>query len=177
MCEWHLGRNLGQHLPDGILADRWHPITKALPNAFHSLEGWERLAHAIDGERTRGLHRPLALAVKWLDGYGLVAKAQIATGDPRGINLPGPVEQILRELDRRIGDRVGSFTNRTRLAKLLDLMTLDLLGKADGCDWADRLRERLYLAGGRPKTSAPTTIAKASTPCSSDPKNVSIRIE
>jgi hypothetical protein len=63
LCEWHLGRNLRQHLPDEILADRWHPITKALPDAFHSLKGWERLEQAIEAERTLGLHRPLALAV------------------------------------------------------------------------------------------------------------------
>jgi hypothetical protein len=34
-------------------------------------------------------------------------------------------------------------------------MTLDLLGKADGRDWADRLRERLHLAGGRPQNQRP----------------------
>jgi hypothetical protein len=67
---------------------------------------------------------------------------------------------VLREIDRRIGDRVGSFTNRTRLAKLLNLMTLDLLGKADGRQWADRLKERLYLAGGRPQNQRPHDDAK-----------------
>jgi hypothetical protein len=71
------------------------------------------------------------------------------------LNSNGPVEQVLREIDRRIGDRIGSFTNRARLAKLLDLMTLDLLGKADSRQWADRLREQLYLAGGRPKNQRP----------------------
>jgi hypothetical protein len=84
-----------------------------------------------------------------------ITRAQIPTREPDGLNSTGPVEQILREIDRRIGDRVGSFTNRTRLAKLLNLMTLDLLGKADGRDWADRLRERLYLAGGRPENQRP----------------------
>jgi hypothetical protein len=87
--------------------------------------------------------------------YGQLARAQVPTRDPHGINSTGPVEQVLREIDRRIGGRVGSFTNRARLAKLLDLMTLDLLGKADGRDWADRLRERLYLAGGRPANQRP----------------------
>ena len=81
--------------------------------------------------------------------------AQIATRDPNGLNSTGPVEQVLREIDRRIGGRIGSFTNRARLAKLLNLMTLDLLGKADGRQWADRLRERLYLAGGRPRNQRP----------------------
>jgi hypothetical protein len=50
---------------------------------------------------------------------------------------------------------IGSFTNRARLSKLLDPMTLDMRGRADGREWADRLRERLYLAGGRPQNQRP----------------------
>ncbi|MGN6167843.1 MAG: hypothetical protein ACTHQQ_06685 [Solirubrobacteraceae bacterium] len=34
-------------------------------------------------------------------------------------------------------------------------MTLDPLGKADGRQRADRLKERLYLAGGRPRNQRP----------------------
>jgi hypothetical protein len=154
-CEWHLGRKLRYHLPDELLADPKHPITRALHGAFHTPEAWATLDHAIREEHTSGEHRPLALAVRWLDTYGQIAQAQTVTRDPRGINSTGPVEQTLTEIDRRIGDRVGSFTNRTRLAKLLNLTTLDLLGKADGREWADRLRERLYLAGGRPQNQRP----------------------
>jgi hypothetical protein len=154
-CEWHLGRKLRQHLPDELLADARHPITRALPGAFHSLEAWDRLDQAIRAEHEGGEHRPLTLAVNWMDTYGQTARAQIPSRDPNGLNSTGPVEQVLREVDRRIGDRVGSFTNRARLSKLLDLMTLDLLGKADGRHWADRLRERLYLAGGRPQNQRP----------------------
>ncbi|MGH2714023.1 MAG: hypothetical protein ACRDM7_09110 [Thermoleophilaceae bacterium] len=57
---------------------------------------------------------------------------------------------MLRQVERRIGNRVGSFTNRSRMNKLLDLIALELRGQADDRRWADRLRERLYLAGGRP---------------------------
>ena len=154
-CEWHLGRKLRQHLPDEILADRSHPISRALLDAFHSPEAWDKLEHAIRAEHADGEHRPLGLAVKWMDTYGQIVRAQIPTREPNGLNSTGPVEQVLREVDRRIGDRVGSFTNRTRLAKLLDLMTLDLLGKADARHWADRLREQIYIAGGRPENQRP----------------------
>jgi hypothetical protein len=155
LCEWHLGRKLRYHLPDQVLADREHPITRALRDAFHTPEAWTTLEDAIRAEHAHGEHGPLALAIRWLSTYGRIAQAQIPTRDPHGINSTGPVEQVLREIDRRIGDRVGSFTNRARLSKLLDLMTLDMLGKADGRDWADRLRERLYLAGGRPTNQRP----------------------
>ncbi len=154
-CEWHLQRKLREHLPDAILTDQRHPVTRALPDAFYNQRAWTTLEQAIRDEHAGGEHGPLALAVRWMETYGRVAEAQIATRDPHGINSTGPVEQVLREVDRRIGDRVGSFTNRARLSKLLNLITLDLLGKADGRDWADRLRERLYLAGGRPRNQRP----------------------
>jgi hypothetical protein len=155
LCEWHLGRKLRDHLPDELLADPGHPVSRALPDAFRSPQAWSALDYAVREEHATGPHGPLALAVKWLETYGQTAQAQTLTRNPFGINSTGPVEQVLREIDRRIGDRVGSFTNRARLGNLLDLMTLDLLGKADGREWADRLRERLYLVGGRPTNQRP----------------------
>ncbi|MDQ3678102.1 MAG: hypothetical protein M3401_15115 [Actinomycetota bacterium] len=41
------------------------------------------------------------------------------------------------------------------MAKLLALMTLDLARQADARQWADRLRERLYLAGERRDSQRP----------------------
>jgi len=74
--------------------------------------------------------------------------------------LGGSGRQVLHEVDRRIGDRIGSFTNRARMSKLLRLMALELNGEADGRLWADRLRERLYLAGGRAAVQRPHDDAK-----------------
>jgi hypothetical protein len=146
LCEWHLGRKLREHLPEEALEDRSHPVARALPGAFRSPEQWEALLAAIDAEPPGG--HSMALARSWLERYGKRIAAQVATRDPARPNSTGPVEQVLREVDRRIGDRVGSFTNRARMSKLLELMTLELSGEADGRLWADRLRERLYLAGG-----------------------------
>jgi len=160
LCEWHLGRKLREHLPDEILDDPGHAITRALGGAFHSPQGWSALVEAIAGEHCGG--QSLVLAQRWLKRYGDRVEAQVATRDPGGPNSTGPVEQVLREVDRRIGDRVGSFTNRARMAKLLALMTLDLSGRADGRGWADRLRERLYLAGGRPDNQRPHDDPKGS---------------
>ena len=153
LCEWHLGRKLREHLPEEILADREHPITRALATAFHTPADWRALADAIGDPHAAG--PSLTLARRWLERYGNRIAAQVATRDPCVPNSTGPVEQVLREVDRRIGDRVGSFTNRARMAKLLALMTLDLTGQADGREWADRIRERLYLAGGRPANQRP----------------------
>lgn len=147
-CEWHLGRKLREHLPDEILSDREHPISRAIGSAFHTEQAWDALVEAIHDEHAVGDHGPLTLAVRWLETYGRDAAAQIPTRDPRGPNSTGPVEKILQEVDRRFGDRIGSFTNRARMTKLLALMTLDLNGRADEREWADRIRERVYLAGG-----------------------------
>jgi len=155
LCEWHLGRKLREHLPDPILSDRDHPIPRALADAFHTPQAWDALTQAIRDEHLVGEHRPLTLAVRWLETYGPRAEAQIATRDPNRPHSTGPVEQVLREVDRRIGDRVGSFTNRARMRQLLALMTLDMTGRADHRQWADRLRERLFLAGGRPTRHRP----------------------
>ncbi len=48
------------------------------------------------------------------------------------------------------------------MTKLLALVTLDLTGRADGRQWADRVRERLYLAGGRPNNQRPHDDVKGS---------------
>lgn len=160
LCEWHLGRKLREHLPDELLNDPRHPISRALGGPFHSTHGWKVLTEAIAEGHADG--PSLLLAQRWLDRYGNRVAAQVATRDAGGPNSTGPVEQVLREVDRRIGDRVGSFTNRARMAKLLALMTLDLDGRADGRAWADRLRERLYLAGGRPHNQRPHDDPKGS---------------
>ena len=155
LCEWHLGRKLREHLPDAILEDLRHPIARALPGALHGPAAGKTLVEAIDAAHADGAGPALTVAVRWLERYGPRVEAQIATRDPRGPNSTGPVEQVLREVDRRIGDRVGSFTKRARMAKLLALMTLDLTGRADGRVWADRVPERVYLAGGRPDNQRP----------------------
>jgi hypothetical protein len=61
----------------------------------------------------------------------------------------------LAEIKRRLQDRAGVFTNLARMNKLLALMALDLRGETDGRAWADRLRERTYLAGGHAPEQRP----------------------
>jgi hypothetical protein len=155
LCEWHLGRKLRQHLPDTLLEDPADPIARALPGAFHTPQAWRDLVDAIETEHVGGPHGPLTLAVRWLATYGPRAAAQIATRDPRDPHSTGAVEAILHQLDRRLHDRAGSFTNHARMSKLLALMTLELTGRADPRAWADQLREQLYLAGGRPTIQRP----------------------
>lgn len=160
VCEWHLGRKLREHLPDAVLEDRANPITSFLPSAFHGKEDWQSLVDEIAEQASR--EPSLGLAQSWLDRYGPRIAAQVSTRDPTRPNSTGPVEQVLREVDRRIGDRVGSFTNRARMGKLLALMALDIDGRSDGRQWADRLRERLHLADGHAEHQRPHDDPKGS---------------
>jgi hypothetical protein len=160
VCEWHLGRKLREHLPDAVLEDRANPLTSSLSGAFRSKEGWRDLVDEVAQGASR--EPSFGLAQSWLDRYGSRIAAQVATRDPTHPNSTGPVEQVLREVDRRIGDRVGSFTSRARMGKLLALMALDIDGRADGRRWADRLRERLHLAGGHAEGQRPHDDPKGS---------------
>ncbi len=145
LCEWHLSRKLRQHLPDEILQDHGHPITRALPNAFHTPQAWCDPMDAIQAENDSDDDYSLTLTLRWLETYGARVEAQIATRGPEGSYSTGAVEVVLHELDRRLHYRAGSFTNRARMNKLLALMTLELTGRADPRAWTERIRERLYL--------------------------------
>ncbi|HEV7161921.1 MAG TPA: hypothetical protein VGN25_01575 [Solirubrobacteraceae bacterium] len=156
LCEWHLSRKLRQHLPDEVLNDPTHPIARALPNAFYTPQAWHDLKGAIAVEHDdESRNSSLTLTLRWLETYGSRVEAQIATRGPEGSYSTGAVEAVLHELDRRLHHRAGSFTNRARMNKLLALMTLELTGRADPRVWADRIRQRLYLTGGRPANQRP----------------------
>jgi hypothetical protein len=155
LCEWHLSRKLRQHLPDEVLKDSAHPIARALPTAFHTPHAWRELLDAITAESDSDDDYSFTLTLRWLETYGARIEAQIATRGPEGSYSTGAVEAVLRELDRRLHHRAGSFTNRARMNKLLALMTLELMGQADPRAWADRIRERLYLTAGHPTNQRP----------------------
>ena len=158
ICEWHLGRKLREHLPDPVLEDRGNRSPGHSPAPCAPRRGGRPRTMRSE-QRYTSPHS--VLAQSWLERYGRIA-AQVATRDPTRLNSTGPVEQVLREVDRRIGDRVGSFTNRVRMSRLLALMALDILGGADGREWADRLRERLHLADGHAASQRPHDDSKGS---------------
>jgi hypothetical protein len=93
--------------------------------------------------------------VRWFGNYGDLIEAQVATRRPELPNSTGGCEAMLRDVRQRLGDRSASFTNRARMEKLLKLITADLRQKSSGRVWADRIRERIYLAGGTARLQRP----------------------
>jgi hypothetical protein len=100
LCEWHLGRKLRERLP------RRAPRRPAAPDRPHpprSVPQPMGMAHARAGDprRTSPRRARVAHARRQMARHlGQIAKTQIATRDPHGINSTGPVEQTLREIDR-----------------------------------------------------------------------------
>jgi hypothetical protein len=63
----------------------------------------------------------------------------------------GALEQHLTWLRRHITHRVGVFTNRERLNRMLLLMTLKLNGFANEREYAEHIRAWLLANGGHPR--------------------------
>lgn len=153
--EWHLGRALRRRIPDSMAADPASPVMRRLGSAFYEPARWQAFIDAVEAEHDAGTHGPLTGLLGWIDHHGALIEHQSATRDPRIPNSTSPVEAPLAQIKRRLEDRVGVFTNLARMNRLLALMALDLRGETDGRAWADRLRERTYLAGGHARAQRP----------------------
>lgn len=153
--EWHLGRALRRRIPDSLAADPGSPVMQRLGPAFYAPARWQAFVDAAWHEHEARTHGPLTGLLRWIDDHGALIEHQAATRDPRIPNSTSPIEAPLAEIKRRLQDRAGVLTNLARMNKLLALMALDLRGETDGRAWADRLRQRTYLAGGHPARQRP----------------------
>lgn len=153
LCELHVRRSLENTLAPLVeLPD--HPLMAASRHALYHHDNW-----ALFESRARDCDQraspPLPALARWLDNYGELVAAQLATRSSLGPNSIGAVEAALRQVERAFLGRSQSFGNRTRLNQLLDLMTLHANGDADPRRFADRLRERLHPRGGIPPQQRP----------------------
>jgi hypothetical protein len=161
--EWHLGRALRHRIPDSMAADPRSPVMQRLGPAFYEPARWRAFVEAVKHEHHAGAHGPLTGLLRWIDDHGERIEHQSATRDPRIPNPTSPTEAPLAQIKRRLADRAGVFTNLARMNKLLALMALDLRRETDGRGWADRLRERTYLAGGHATDQRPHDDPKGVT--------------
>jgi hypothetical protein len=161
--EWHLGRALRRRIPDSIAADPTSPVMQRLGPAFYEPARWRTFVDAVEYEHKARTHGPLSGLLGWIDDHGELVEHQSATRDPRIPNSTSPIEAPLAQTKRRLEDRAGVFTNLARMNKLLALIALDLRGDSDGRAWADRLRERTYLAGGHAAEQRPHDDPKGVT--------------
>lgn len=128
---------------------------RCLGPAFYAPARWRAFVDAVEHGHTARTHGALTGLLRWIDDHGALVEHQAATRDPRIPNSTSPVEAPLAEVKHRLEDRAGVFTNLARMNKLLALMALDLRGQTNSRAWADRLRERTYLAGGHAAEQRP----------------------
>jgi hypothetical protein len=88
--------------------------------------------------------------MRWLQNNEPWVRVHVDTRFGPGPHSVSPVEEILGEVQRRIGDRAGTFANQARMNRLLKLIALDLNGDADELAWAEIIRRHLITNGGRP---------------------------
>ena len=146
LSEHHVKAQLQNALPAGLLGTP-HPIAQTFDRALLDAKRWAEFVEACENEAA-ARPRPMVGVMRWFSNYGELVEAQVATRRPELPNSTGACDAMLRLVGERLGDRSSSFTNRARMEKLLTLLTADLRKQANGRVWADRIRERIYLAGG-----------------------------
>jgi hypothetical protein len=145
--EYHLKRSITRTLPEGVAADRSHPVTQALEFAFTAVPNYAAFERAL--KAAAAAEPGFKLALKWLDRHGPRSAAQASTRTLAGPNSTGGCEATLGQISRRLADRTGRMTNRARLRRLLALMAAEINGEADEQAWTERIQQALLTAHGR----------------------------
>lgn len=146
-CQWHLARNLTDHLPDAVRRDRTDEIHGLIAKAQTSAAAWQRLNTEITRRTTGGGY---LAALKTVTSLGPVVHAQLGQtlAGPRSV---GPLEQFFTELSSTLGPRAGRMTNKVRADALLKLLAADRNGWTDEHAWAELIRTHLQRQQGRPR--------------------------
>jgi hypothetical protein len=145
--EFHLKRSAVNALPERVLVDAAHPVTKALEFAFTAVPNYRAFENAV--KEAAGSEPDFGGALKWLERHDSRIAAQASTRTLTGPNSTGGCEAALGQISRRLADRSARMTNRARLRRLLALMAAEINGDADEQAWTERIQEALRAAGGR----------------------------
>ena len=140
---WHLRRQLAnEHAPRRRLIPPGHWLLGALDDAFRCEDNWWSFIDACMTELSD--HEALQ---RWIVVKADLVANQIAESDflPRST---GGVEDKLRKVDARIGERRG-FANKERTDLLLALWTIHLNHRAHLDEFTRKIRVHLESNGGR----------------------------
>jgi Transposase, Mutator family len=146
--EFHLKRSLENSLPERVLEDDDHPVSKAFEFAFTAPNNYATFEAAV--QAAAASEPGFNGALKWLDRNGPRILAQAKTRILPGPNSTGGCEAALGQVARRLAARTGRMTNRTRLRRLLALMAAEINGEADPQSWTEQIQGALTTTGGKP---------------------------
>jgi len=145
ISEFHLRQMAERHLLR-LRVPLGDALWDLLGRAFYGPTEWADFVSALapTAVRDRGVR-------KWLRRWTKRVADQLARHTFRPTTRStGGVEQTLKAVERRIGDRRHMFANRERTNRLLLLMVLDLSDRAHERIWATTVRSWLASRGGRP---------------------------
>lgn len=146
--EFHLKRSLENSLPERVLEDEHHPVSKAFEFAFTAPSNYATIEAAV--QAAAASEPGFEGALKWLDRYGPRILAQAKTRTLAGPNSTGGCEAALGQIARRLAARTGRMTNRARLRRLLALMAAEINGEADTQIWTEQIQSIFRADGGKP---------------------------
>lgn len=147
-CEWHLGRNLLDSLPETVRKDPAHPLRALLTGALRTEEGWDAYAREVVAHAAS--RRGFAGAVHRVQGFDRLVRDHIATRPAAGPHSTGQVEEFFRHLRQTIGDRAMRMSNKRRADALLLLLAAYRNGWVNEDRWAAVIHDRLLELRGQP---------------------------
>jgi hypothetical protein len=138
---WHLQRQLQVGTYDSLIPPG-HRLQAEIEDAFISVERWWAFVAACRSELGDN-----ARLQRWLDAKADVIAAQVADPDfhPKST---GALEQRLRHVDDRIGERRG-FENKARTDLLLRLWAVQLNHRAHLEEFIRKVRQHVEVNRGR----------------------------
>lgn len=145
-CEYHLGRNLMDVMPERVRENQADELRQATLRAQHSVANWGAylaLLHAradVEPGFVGAVHRSTLL--------DSVIRNQAATRSPVGPHSTGPLETFFRSIELSIGDRAAKMTNKPRADALLQLLTARHNGWVDEDAWMQLIRDHLAARKG-----------------------------
>jgi hypothetical protein len=147
-CEFHLAQNIRRALGAATVA-ALEADPSAAPVLRQALTGprqWAAFVELVDDRvgNTRSFDN-------WVRRNDMLVEAQVkARSTYDGPKSNGSVEQFLDHLGSSLSDRCATFTNKTRLDRLLLLMTMAAAGNADADLWTEVIRDHVTALAGRP---------------------------
>jgi hypothetical protein len=141
-CHWHVRQAIDHQLERAGFV-RGSPLRVELERALDNRANWQAFTQdvaSLHAKVYRKLRNYLARLEPKLSWQIEHRHTYLATS--------GALESFLRDLRHSLGDRRGTFTNRERTNRMLELVLLEANGKASIACYSKLIRDELTLNGG-----------------------------
>lgn len=147
-CEWHLGKNLLDALPEVVRKDPAHPLRELLAGALRTEESWDAYQRAVADHAAA--RRGFAGALVQTQNLDAIVRTHIPTRVALGPHSTGQVEEFFHHLRLTVGDRAMRLSNKRRADALLLLLAAYRNGWVNEDRWTATIQDRLLELHGSP---------------------------